>query len=497
MRRSRFITTLLSITFVLPSVSGAATTALDLSDNYAIKIEGAARVGEAGDVNGDGIPDMIVSRGDIAEQPERGRTWVVFGRIDKASVRLQDLGAGGYVIEGAGDRDRASRSIGVGDVNGDGLDDVAVGAPDATNGRNVQSGVVYVVFGKTDANPVQLRDFDLNLQMQRGFRIDGPSFGSITGEDIGSPGDMNGDGLSDILVGAPFTGATYVVWGKEDALPVDLLAFEEDRQTNGFRIDTGSPNYSDGYSVSGAGDVNDDGTPDVIVGIIPKPGANGHAYVIHGKTSPAPIKTKSLGQEGFEIKGTYSGSSTGYSVAGAGDVNGDGIDDVIVGAPAISCCGSGAAFVVFGKRNSNAVSLETIGHDKAGFRIKGARTSSYFDNAGASVDGLGDVDEDGLADVVVGAIDASYRGRPSAGATYVIFGKKSSRRITLAGSFRGYRIDGASARDGAGSFVAGIGDINGDGLPDVMIGAPYAGATRNTQGNEGTGEAYVVWGRAS
>lgn len=196
---------------------------------------------------------------------------------------------------------------------------------------------------------------------------------------------------------------------------------------------------------------------------------------------------------GTLITGASLEAHVGNSVAGAGDVNGDGLADVIVGAPNVDASNVGSAYVVFGRRAAAgqpappALSLGSL-PDGWGFAIDATLADG---RAGTSVDGAGDVNGDGYADVIVGAPapDSTTDG----GAAYVIFGKPDSVAVSaaelVAGGTRGFRLDGGIAGDRAGQSVAGAGDVNGDGLADVVVSAPYA--------NAGLGEAYVVYGKTS
>lgn len=286
-------------------------------------------------------------------------------------VKLNELGDAGFAIEGAEKDDYASRIAPAGDVNGDGLDDVIVGASGANNNGRGSSGTAYVVFGKRDSDPVMLRDFNLGVQGPSGFRIDGPSDRALAGEDVAGIGDVNADGLADVIVSAPFHGASYVVYGKRDSLPVDLLVFDVGSPgAEGYRIDTPSPNRSDAYAVSGAGDVNGDDVPDAIIGAQRRVGSEGDAYVVFGTTTEAVIDVTEPGDWGFRVKGHFGRSATGYAVAPAGDLNQDALDDVIVAAPALNFPLEGQTFVVYGKRGFATVELENLG--SRGFLVNGA-----------------------------------------------------------------------------------------------------------------------------
>jgi hypothetical protein len=252
-----------------------------------------------------------------------------------------------------------------------------------------------------------------------------------------------------------------------------------------------------GRSVSAAGDINDDGLGDLIVGA---DGAYaGSSYVVFGQSTPfaATLALASLnGSNGFQLDGVAALDFSGSSVSAAGDINGDGLGDLIVGAFGADPNGSssGSSYVVFGQSTPFAPTLALSSLDGSnGFRLDGVAAG---DQSGRSVSAAGDINGDGLGDLIVGAFTADPNGSGS-GSSYVVFGQSTPFAATLAlaglNGSNGFRLDGAAAYDRSGRSVSAAGDINGDGLGDLIVGA--SGADPN--GNSDAGSSYVVFGRVT
>jgi hypothetical protein len=254
-------------------------------------IEGATgwSVAGAGDVNGDGRRDVVLGT-PFASRNGRylsGSAHVVFGRPSAGVVDLAAPGAAAFRIDGPAPGDivfgGAGWSVaGAGDVNGDRRADVIVGVPFFDANRREDSGSVFVIFGKPTPEPIDLASLGT-----RGFRIDGAAAGDLAGVAVASLGDVNADGLADVLVGAEQadnsgddSGSVYVVYGRQGTTPVDLGALG----AGGVRIDGELADDLAGWSVARAGDVNKDGTQDVLVGAQASSGADrpqaGAAYVL-------------------------------------------------------------------------------------------------------------------------------------------------------------------------------------------------------------------------
>jgi len=392
-------------------------------------------------------------------------------------------------IHGAGASDGAGDSVaGAGDVDGDGLGDVVIGAPGTRNNGRTNSGSAYVVFGRE--TPLNT---DLGALGDRGVRIDGAAANDRAGYAVAGVGDMNGDGRADVLVGAHAadnngrsnSGSAYVVFGQPTSASVDLAALGN----QGFRIDGATPTERAGWAVAAAGDVNGDGRADALVGAAFADNngrqSSGSAYVVFGKSSSTPVDLAVLGNQGFRIDGAAAQDFAAEAIAGTGDVNGDGLGDVLVGATFADNNGrlnSGSAYVVYGKSTSERVDLAELGSQ--GFRIDGAAPG---DGTGAAV-AAGDLEADGRTDLFVGSVFADSNARQGSGSVHVLFDPSGSVDLAAVGD-GAFRIDGAAAFDFAGGSVAGVGDANGDGQPDLLLGA--AGADGG--GREDSGSSYVVY----
>ena len=388
-------------------------------------------VSKAGDVNGDGFADFVVGApGDFSEYggDPSGQTYVVFGKAGLADVSQIDLsalnGSNGFQIKSDGFYDFAGFSVSTaGDVNGDGFDDLIVGAP---YGGTYLEGRSYVVFGKADWTGTPILDASL-LDGTNGFQLSGIDKEDHSGLSVSSAGDLNGDGLDDLVIGAPDAGAggqTYVVFGKVDWTGTPAVDLGSLDGTDGFRIAGGAGDLV-GRSVRSAGDVNGDGIADIIVGA---PGAEsgadayvGESYVIFGKASwadtPVFDPANLDGSNGFRLVGTYSGHRSGYSVSTAGDVNGDGIDDLIVGSPYGS---NGEAHVVYGKANWEGTPALDLG------ALDGTDGFVLIGTNGHSVASAGDVNQDGFDDLIIGAPFDGNGGR-----SYVVFGGNFNGAATV------------------------------------------------------------------
>ncbi|MDD1461089.1 DUF4114 domain-containing protein [Dolichospermum sp. ST_sed2] len=468
-------------------------------------------VSNAGDINRDGLDDIVIGSplSDRNDQSNSGKTYVVFGKnnfqqtIDPSTLNVTpDL-----VINGVGEGDESGHSVSnIGDINGDGIDDLAIGAPlSDINGNN--SGAAYIIFGSEESNyfsnPIELS----NLDTTQGLTIKGGQSGDHAGWSVSSAGDFNGDDIKDLLIGATSPnddesgnqGEAYIIFGKKDGFgSTSTLDLSNIGVNDGLKIISNDDDNL-GYSVSDAGDINGDNIDDIIVGAPYANDNSGSSFVIYGRkkvesenslTSNIINVSNLSSSNGFTFNG-QSGDKSGFSVSKAGDINGDNIDDIIIGAKDGNPNDkefAGRAYVVFGKQggfDSNLTLSNLNGTN--GFTINGI---TPFDNTGSSVSALGDFNGDNVDDIIVGAINATN----SSGRGYVIYGSKTGFAPTFElSSFdtsnydgkKGFIIDGVE-NSNLGHSVSSAGDVNGDSVNDLIISAPFA--------NSQAGEAYVMFG---
>ena len=351
-----------------------------------------------------------------------------------------------------------------------------------------------------------------SLNGKNGFAINGINADDLSGSSVSSAGDVNADGIVDIVIGAfqaypngiTYAGQSYVIFGDKSGFDASFNLGSLNG-INGFAINGINVGDESGFSVSSAGDVNGDGIADIVIGAFQaSPNGNhwsGQSYVIFGnKTGFASSLDLSLlnGINGFAMNGINADDESGNSVSSAGDVNGDGIADIIIGALRASPNGNyvaGQSYVIFGNKAGFASSLDLSSLNGInGFTINGINVG---DESGNSVSSAGDINGDGIADIIIGASGALSNGISSAGQSYVVFGAKAwfvpSFNLSSLNGNNGFVINGINSYDALGSSVSRVGDINGDGIDDVIIGAPDA----SQNGNQWAGQSYVIFGQSS
>jgi hypothetical protein len=416
---------------------------------------------------------------------------------DPAARDLANLdGNNGFRVDGASEFDLSGNSVSsAGDVNNDGFDDFIIGARAADPDGLEVAGASYVIFGKAGGWSASLNLS--TIDGTNGFRLDGTQPNGSSGTSVASAGDVNGDGFGDIIVGAPVethgaynAGASYVVFGKASGWSASIDLSTLDGQT-GFRLDGENQYDFTGLDVSSAGDLNGDGFDDLTVSstIFSYAGT----YVVFGKDVgwSADLDLASLnGITGFNLLG--SDFPIGNAVS-AGDVNGDGFDDLLVGSRYADPDGienAGVSYILFGKASGWTSEVDVAALDGTdGFRLDGG---SLYEEAGYALASAGDINGDGFDDFLVGE-GIQSNSYYSGGVSYVVFGKASGWTPTIElaelDGTDGFRIV-RGTRQSIWS-VSTAGDVNGDGLDDILIGAPFL----DPEDGFNSGTSYVIYGK--
>lgn len=395
-----------------------------------------ARSGDTGETGDTG------DSGDSVESGESGES----GETDTATDTAQ------ATILGDAAGDLAGWSVvSAGDVNADGAADLIVGTPGASLGL----GGAVVAYGP----------FSGELQLSAvGATLTGPSDGGYAGQSVAAPGDLDADGYADVLVGAPDrealesrncgVGVAYVAYG-----PVSDGALDS---ADGIRAGP-DDNGCFGFAVAAVADLSGDGYPDLALGSpgLGDPANYGTVYLVTGASSRADSSDMMALVDG-------AGQLGGYAVAGRGDLTGDGADDLVVGGPG----SDGQVWLLAGPLPDGALM-----EDAAYAVLLGPASRTYF---GSAVAILGDADGDGANDVAIGARSATVDSDTAAGVVWLVAGVVAGTDAVA--DVATAQVQGAGEGQSLGYFVGAAGDLDGDDLADLSLGAPASNDASSSAG---------------
>ncbi len=496
-----------SLTEVQAGTRGFGILGAEAGDNAGFAVAGGV------DINGDGLSDVVVGAPYAGTNGDNsGSTYVVFGKDDATHVALQFLNDGsssdGFAIHGAYTDDYSGGSLVVGDVNGDGLGDIVIGETvtrflagtgsfalqDLLEDGTADPNLAYVVYGKKDKNVVQLANVATDYNEQ-GFAITRPNRKLFSdwhyGAQVLPTGDFNSDGLTDFIVShglfVDTSGTSYVVYGRIGGEAIKYNNIQKDE--NGIKITPeGSGNYGfdfgnatlnalPSFTTSHVGDVNADGVDDIAL-LLTDTGCcsaidDPRAYIIFGGVNVADeinLSDIADGNGGFVIHNDASNIKHSDlqvilgSIGGAGDLNGDGFDDIIIGDP-FAEDNKGRVYAVYGRAGTAPVYLDSIIETSQGFYSEG----NGGEQLGQFIASAGDINGDGIKDIQFGAPSANKNNLNNTGAVYVLNG--DGRLVTLWGTDGDDTITGTAAAD---NIATGTGDdvIRTNGGTDAVYAGP-------------------------
>ena len=436
----------------------------------------------AGDINGDGFDDFMIGTFHHSSGGwDAGGVYLILGRSDVnwgMDYNLNDVDARflGALLEAVG-----FAIAGRGDVNGDGYDDILIGAPAGNDQVSYKQGRLYIIFGKPEPD----WGMDFYLYENADAIYQGENGQDLAGRSVAIIGDLNKDGCDEILCAAPYNddggrdaGKVYLIPGKREGWS-NTAKLKNEPITFYYTQEWGTC----GYSVDGIGDVNQDGIPDFAISAL---GAK-KVFIVFGKDNlywGGPDFNLEDADVIINAENILRIETMGWHVKGVGDVNGDTIPDILISSidydRISSHPGRGKVYLIFGRG-------EDWGDEEIDLAYADA---SYIgenqeDQAGWGIGGGGDINNDGLNDFFIGAWYNDY-GYEDAGSCYLINGKRSGWENNVNLGTISQFFSGEDEINYAGYSVIIPGDIDGDEMDDYVISAPY-----NSQIDKWSGKIYL------
>jgi len=415
--------------------------------------EAGYSISYAGDVDGDGLEDILIGTRTYYLPDPLGRVYLVLGSSITPGVEF-DLSNADYIFTSEQENDQLGLVVaGVGDYDGDGLDDMLFGAKDYDGSY----GRAYLVLGSSlgSENTISMADADTKFYSTLSQEY--------LGTNIAAAGDVNGDGLADIIIGQSHnTHRVYLFYGTS--------VIQNERHVESANVTINGQNGSgEDFDVA---DVDGEGKSDLIIGEPYYAQNRGRIHVLLGESIGSQTSVH-IDDSDYTFVSDYD-QYLGLKVSSAGDVDGDGLDDVMMAShdSDISGANTGSAYIMLGSTLANATSSEFDVHD-ADYKIFGANNNDAF---GRDIGLAGDINGDGMSDILVAASGSTYGG-PGTGTVFLFSGASlpylaSGNEINpLAAD---YRFVGDGNIGSIGRLTKRPGDVDGDGLDDVMISSQYA-----------------------
>ncbi|TQV79437.1 hypothetical protein FKG94_11245 [Exilibacterium tricleocarpae] len=482
------------------SLSGTDASLFNIDENTGVvSFKNVPDYENPDDANGNNVYEIAVTATDSNDLSTSQGVTISVNDTNEA-IALSELQLDnndlGFVIRDEGSRKfRILNLSNAGDFNGDGLDDLIIGTPLASNNGKQTNGAAHVIFGKADGGIVDLSvsGIENNDNNSLGIDIDGFLHNNQAGgASVSNAGDVNGDGIDDILIGSSTAtqgvpGVGYVIYGGSGLSDIDVSKIEDgSRKDLGFVVKGTTSDEFAARHIRGGGDVNGDGFDDLYIST----SHNTNSYVVFGGRDLPNIDISEIvsGNNGIVVRGPNDNNRSGNIV---GDINGDGLDDMAFSeARAFQGKLIRDIHVVYGHKNLSDIDLSEIPHrtteNKQGFAINHLRSARF--------DAAGDVNGDGFDDLIISEERANTPNGYQSGVSYVVFGGRNLSNMDLDHIERGiggFAIYGAGENDRSGRQVRSIGDINGDGLGDLILANSEHGSSKPAKSID----HYVIYGK--